>query len=56
MGEKATPHEIELGVEDEIGGTAGLTHERVLEQTLGHERAMEIAMRRGPPIPRARRE
>ncbi len=54
MPEKFTPHEIDLGVQTEVGGTVGLTHERVLEQTLGHERALDLATRHGPPIPKVR--
>lgn len=42
-------HEQAVGVEMEIGGTAGDTHEGVLQKTLGHERGLAVAIKRGPP-------
>ena len=48
-------HERAVGVETEIGGTAGDTHEGVLLKTLGRERGLEVALKRGPPPVRDRK-
>lgn len=34
------------GVQEEVGATSGKTHQRVLEDTVGHERGVEAASRR----------
>ncbi|HUR69659.1 MAG TPA: hypothetical protein VM370_10470 [Candidatus Thermoplasmatota archaeon] len=41
-----------LGMESEIGSTSGESHDDVLVKTLGRERGVEVAIRRGPPPPR----
>lgn len=41
--------ELAVGVESEVGGTSGDSHEDILRRTLGHERGQEVAIRRGPP-------
>lgn len=38
-----------VGVESEVGSTAGEAHVDVLIRTLGHERGMDLAIRGGPP-------
>lgn len=50
-----TRHEKALGVETEIGGTAGEDHDDILVRTLGRERGLDVATRDGPPPPRRRR-
>lgn len=48
-------HERAVGVESEIGGTAGDTHEGVLMKTLGRERGLAALIKGGPPPVRERR-
>lgn len=36
---------------DEIGATAGSTHAKILEQTLGRERAQRALVKGGAPAP-----
>lgn len=56
MAKKESPHERELGVETEIGGTAGETHDAILQRVLGRERGLDVATRDGPPRPAAKKE
>lgn len=48
-------HEQAVGVETEIGATAGESHDDILVRTLGRERGLDVATRDGPPPPRRRR-
>lgn len=48
-------HEQAVGVESEIGATAGESHDDILVRTLGRERGLDVATRDGPPSPRRKR-
>ncbi|HVM46180.1 MAG TPA: hypothetical protein VM582_09615 [Candidatus Thermoplasmatota archaeon] len=49
---KENVHELAMGVETEVGGTAGETHDGILMRVLGRERGLKVATKDGPPRPR----